>query len=176
MRGRILAVLTFGLAVLLSFQSPALAGEYRFFYVTLHGEGTLIGPNQPGSLDRCNANLTSEGEFPGHFISGFDTGSGIGTYLGSYTYEATFCVGPQSPLSPQGEGTFVSADGAKIFIEFQNLISPSNDPTTINLAGPQTIVGGTGRFEGASGDQQCEFTLNLVTNEVDGFCKGVISF
>src|SRR5262245_19384493 len=80
----------------------------RPFSASFEGQLSFVGPFEPGSLDRCNANLFPEGEFPGHFISGFDTASGIGRHLGSFSLTSSFCVSFESPLSPQGEATFTA--------------------------------------------------------------------
>ena len=165
----------FSVGFALATAPAAVAAEYQSFSVTLLGQLSFIGPFETGSLDRCNANFFGDGEFPGHFVSVFDSAHGNGTFLGEYTFEGSFCAGLESPLSPQGEGTFIAADGDELHVVFENF-SPISNRSSVRVSGIQSIIGGTGRFAGASGNQACQFKVNVVLGTVKGNCTGVIAF
>lgn len=146
------------------------------FRGTLDGQLSFIPPFEPGSLDRCNANTTEEGENPGAFVSGFDRATGQWTHLGHTRILTTFCLDPETGFSPPGEGTMTAADGDRLFIVFANETEPTADPNIVVATGWQEVVGGTGRFEGASGVQSCSFEGDLRTLRIHGGCEGTIRF
>ena len=77
-------------------------------------------------------------------------GSGTGTHIGNHTSEWYVCADEQGGLHGAFYGTFTAANGDKIFFS-------QPDPTVFtidengNVTGYFDIVGGTGRFENATG-------------------------
>ena len=157
-----------------SSQAPHAASQSHPFFGTFVEQLSVIAPFSEGSLDRCNANLTGAGENPGFFLSLVGHGTGVFTHLGWTTVEATSCLAPDSLLDVQGEGVLTAANGDLVFITFQNAVVPTPDPDIVDVEGTQSIVGGSGRFEGASGDQTCSFQVRLSTGVSEGGCTGAI--
>ena len=84
-------------------------------------------------------------------------GSGTATHLGKFTVHFDFCAGdagfnfPGNPV-----GAFVAANGDELIVSTWGKMGPpdENDPPNILNRGefPFIFVGGTGRFEGATGE------------------------
>jgi hypothetical protein len=109
----------------------------RPFTGTLVGEVDFIGP-APG----CPINLITTSDAGGTF-----------SHLGRTTMHSEHCT-PLTDLIPFGEMTLTAANGDKVFVEYNALAPfPTPDTTVIHLTGDIKIVGGTGRFAGATGGQ-----------------------
>ena len=144
------------------------------FHGTFSGQLALLPPFSEGSVDRCNANLTAAGEFPGHYLSLIDVAAGTFTHLGRTVVESTSCLASDSPFNVQGEGILRAANGDEVFITFENVTLPTADPDLLAVTGTESIVGGTGRFAGASGEQTCAFEVRVSTGTITGGCVGEI--
>jgi hypothetical protein len=88
------------------------------------------------------------------------------THLGRVTGEHSQCIDPtgqvQNPLAySDGRVTFTSASGDQLFATFEGTLIPTDVPGFFAAANPFEIVGGTGRFEGASGGGQVTGSLDL---------------
>ena len=92
---------------------------------------------------------------------------GRGTHLGRYTAEQVFCgvIDPETGvrLLLEGESTVTAADGSQLFSEFESTETPTEIPGVFEQDGTVTFVGGTGRFEGASGSAVISGTSPGVT-------------
>jgi hypothetical protein len=146
------------------------------FEGTFTGQLVLLPPFSEGSVDRCNANLTEAGESPGFFLTLVDHAVGQFTHLGRTEIDSTSCLSPDSPLNVQGQGVLRAANGDTILITFQNITLPTDDPDLLEVTGTESIVGGTGRFAGAIGDQTCAFVVRLSTGIIEGGCIGGIVY
>ena len=73
-------------------------------------------------------------------------GSGEATHLGKFTREEEILLNPQN-FTFTGSIVFAAADGSELYCEFTGGFT---GPTT--AVGTYTFTGGTGRFEGASGE------------------------
>lgn len=73
------------------------------------------------------------------------TGSGEATHLGKYTRTEQIFLDP-STGALTGSITFVAADGSELFCEFSGGFTGPN-----TASGTYDLVGGTGRFQNASG-------------------------
>jgi hypothetical protein len=107
-------------------------------------------------------------QFPTGFIEG--SGSGRATHLGRYTVTYVFVV---DLIALTGTGTFhfVAANGDSLFAEVTGGgVSPTEDPDVIAGALVWTIVDGTGRFDGATG----EFVEDIVLNTVTGVRRSTL--
>jgi hypothetical protein len=146
------------------------------FHGSFTGQLSLLAPFSEGSVDRCNDNSTGAGEFPGHYLTLVDVAVGEFTHLGRTTVESTSCLAPDSPFNVQGDGILHAANGDQIFITFENVTLPTADPDVLDVQGTESIVGGTGRFVSARGEQTCAFTVRLSTGTIAGGCRGEIVF
>lgn len=145
----------------------------------LDGDITIFPPFTPGSSADCNANYTGDPSAPGHSVTVIDVGQGVFNYIGAMTFESHTCTDPTSDSNP-GTGVLIGANGERIFIEFDNDVqSDPDDPASVTATGLQWVTGGTGRFEGATGIQECHFTgtfTSPTTAVVHGTCIGTIEF
>jgi len=90
------------------------------------------------------------------------TGSGIGTIIHRFTTVQSHCLNPLSLEFTEGEAVFTAVSSGDQLWEtyFGNLI-PTINPNILIINGRTTFTGGTGMFEGATGN---------------GFVIGVLSF
>ena len=92
------------------------------------------------------ASWTPDTECPDPYLRTSSDLEGNATHLGLALYEADHCTA----FVPEGEGRLVAANGDEIAFTY---VAPMIQPPgpVIVMQGPHTVVGGTGRFEGASG-------------------------
>lgn len=102
------------------------------------------------------------------------TGSGEATHLGHYTvhYEVQVDV-------PTGKGTglsaeYVAANGDSLFAEGSGQGTPTDESNVFVVVETYTIIGGTGRFEGATGNFTETRQVNLQTGVTSGTIEGNI--
>jgi hypothetical protein len=100
-------------------------------------------------------------------------GSGNATQLGLFTYsmQAELTV---PALSASNSATFVAADGSSLSAEGTGQGTPTGTPGVISIVETLTITGGTGRFEGASGNITIRRLVNRATFESSGTIEGLI--
>jgi hypothetical protein len=147
----------------------------RPFHGHIEGQLTFVPPFEPGSLAACNANFSGDPAHPGPSVSAFDEATGVFSVIGRIRLQSAFCFDPDSPDS-EGTGSLTAVNGDEIFIGFTNTAGAPGVDGTVPVHGSQWITGGTGRFTGASGDQVCDFFVNVVTLAIRGYCQGVIRF
>ena len=118
------------------------------------------------------ATLVTDGS--GHLIGAIPTGSGTATYLGQWTVTGNVAYTPDSNgvLHSSGDATITAANGDKLQVQIEGIL----DPVAGMDQGVFHIVGGTGRFEGATGDANFVVTLNPVTSGFDLTVVGKINF
>ncbi|HMB61455.1 MAG TPA: hypothetical protein VKN36_00180 [Eudoraea sp.] len=101
----------------------------------------------------------------------YQVGEGTGTHLGKFTTEIFFCGSGFDYKN--GEGVFVAANGDELYFlvpspgEIGHVVPlPYVDPLyEFQFQDPFTFIGGTGRFEGASGGGYTDSYVDLF---VDG--------
>lgn len=102
-------------------------------------------------------------------------GQGQATHLGRFTETGDATVDVATG-NARGTWTLIAANGDMLFLDFE--AKPTSDHT--HGDGAFTVVGGTGRFEGASGsyEQIITFTVEPGTNDstFTDVLKGTISF
>jgi len=110
----------------------------------------------------------------GHLIGAIPTGSGTATYLGQWTVAGIVHYTPDSNgvLRSSGEATLTAANGDKLNIQIDGIL----DPVAAVDQGVFHFVGGTGRFEGASGDANFVVSINPVTGGFDLTLVGKINY
>lgn len=102
------------------------------------------------------------------------TGSGTATHLGQWTVTGNpqYTPDAQGVLHSSGEATLVAANGDKLFIQIDGVL----DPVAGVDQGTFYFLGGTGRFEGASGSAQFVVNINPVTSGFDLTVVGKIDY
>src|SRR6185369_7740662 len=101
----------------------------------------------------------------GHLIGAIPTGSGTATHLGQWTVtgKVNYIPDANGVLHSSGEATLTAANGDKIFFQIDGIL----DPVAAVDQGFFHFAGGTGRFEGASGDLNFVVSINPLTGGFD---------
>lgn len=134
---------------------PAFAVERPF---ALHGSGVATLITDPSGLP----------------IGAVATGSGTATHLGQWTVIGNPKYTPDSNgvLHSSGEATLTAANGDKLQIEIDGIL----DPVAGVDQGVFYFLGGTGRFEGASGSANFVVNINPVTGGFELTVVGRIDY
>ena len=105
-----------------------------------------------------------------------DTATGTGSHLGRFTATYPHCVNFAANTF-SGTATFKASNGDLLFV----LLEGSADDPTCTTTGicdvsfMGTIIGGTGRFEGAEGTLTGSGTVDLIASTVTAALKGTIN-
>ncbi|MEO5886149.1 MAG: hypothetical protein ABIQ77_00660 [Anaerolineales bacterium] len=121
-----------------------------------------------GSID---ATETQQVAFPLNHIN--VTGSGNATQLGRFTYSLQAVLHIPT-LSATATATIVAADGSSLFAAGSGQGTPTATPGIVSIVETLTITGGTGRFEGASGNITIQRLVNRATLASSGTISGTI--
>jgi hypothetical protein len=110
----------------------------------------------------------------GHLVGAIPTGSGTATYLGQWTVTGTVHYIPDSNgvLHSSGEAALTAANGDKLNFQIEGIL----DPVAAVDQGVFRFVGGTGRFEGASGTSNFVVSINPLTGGFELTVVGKIDF
>jgi hypothetical protein len=110
----------------------------------------------------------------GHLIGATPTGSGTATHLGQWTVAGNVQYTPDQNgvLHSSGDATLTAADGDKLFIQIDGIL----DPVAAIDQGAFHIVGGTGKFQGASGETNFVVVINPLTGGFDLTVVGKINY
>ena len=101
------------------------------------------------------------------------TGSGTATHLGQWTVSGNITYTPDNGvLRSSGLGTLTAANGDKLYVQIDGIL----DLSTATDQGVFHFVGGTGRFEGASGSVNFVVTINPLTGGFDLTAVGKINY
>jgi len=106
--------------------------------------------------------------FPTLFVDA--TGSGNATQLGQYTISFQAEVNIPT-LAGSTSATLIAANGDSLFAEGQGQGTPTSTPGVVSIIEAYTIMGGTGRFDGATGS----FTVVRLLDRATGVSSGTIS-
>ena len=115
--------------------------------------------------------ITNEAGMP---IGAIPTGSGTATHLGQWTVTGNVKYTPDANgvLHSSGDATITASNGDKVQIQIEGIL----DPVAGMDQGIFHIVGGTGRFEGATGDANFVVQLNPLTGGFDLTVVGKINY
>ena len=110
----------------------------------------------------------------GHLIGAIPTGSGTATHLGQWTVTGNVKYTPDSDgvLHSSGEATLTAANGDKLLFQIDGILNP----VAAVDQGVFRFVGGTGRFEGASGTSNFVVTINPLTGGFELTVVGKINY
>jgi hypothetical protein len=149
-------------------------GEGIFFVVPL--DDTAVPEGTP--VENCPDDGLESPPLPAGFPNGgglvISMGDGEGRHFGRLTEFSTRCaVQFFPPTDPPGvnfdlRATLTAADGSELFVRAPFAKTPFAPP---DLEPPSaTVVGGTGRFEGASGHLTSTGGGEVVCTDDSGFC------
>ena len=114
--------------------------------------------------------ITNEAGIP---IEAIATGSGTATHLGQWTVSGNVKYTlDNGVLRSSGLGTIIAANGDKLQVQIDGIL----DPVAGVDQGVFTFMGGTGRFEAASGTANFVVTLNPLTGGFDLTAVGKINY
>jgi ribosomal protein L21E len=115
--------------------------------------------------------ITNEQGMP---IGAIPTGSGTATHLGQWTVTGNVAYTPDANgvLHSSGDATITASNGDKVQIKIEGVL----DPVAGMDQGLFHIVGGTGRFEGATGDANFVVQLNPLTGGFNLTVVGKINY
>ena len=109
-------------------------------------------------------------------------GTGQATHLGRVTVEISHDEVNLAPTGdnllpgiPTGRGVITTANGDQVFGTFTWLGLPTPTSGLLAIAGTFTITGGTGKYEGATGEGFYVGTGYIPTNEITTQIEGTIS-
>ena len=107
-------------------------------------------------------------------IGAIPTGSGTATHLGQWTVTGNVKYTPDSNgvLHSSGEATITAANGDKLQVQIDGIL----DPVAGVDQGVFYFLGGTGRFEGASGSANFIVNINATTGGFDLTVVGKINY
>jgi len=136
----------------------------------------LVGPisavERPFALNgKGVAPLIIDGS--GNLIGATPTGSGTATHLGQWTVTGNVHYTPvNGVLKSSGDATITAANGDKLQIQIDGTL----DPVAGVDQGIFHIVGGTGRFEGATGEANFVVSINPLTGGFELTVVGKINY
>lgn len=153
------AIWTMTLAVLIAAVQPGMSA-------------TALAANHGTPLKgRMQAVEIYDYQFPTLYVVG--SGSGNATHLGRYTVTYEWEVDLET-LVGIGRSHFIAANGDSLYTETTGFATSTEDPDILFTVATHTIVGGTGRFDGASGELTAIGLLNAVTGVRHDTLHGVL--
>jgi hypothetical protein len=100
--------------------------------------------------------------------------TGNATHLGSYQLTITLVVNTAN-LTSMGTYEFVASNGDTLTADVAGTAEMTSTPGVTSIVEISTVTGGTGRFEGATGDIVCTRLGNRFTGITVGTFDGTIS-
>jgi hypothetical protein len=148
---------TFSLALLAFFAlaRPAAAAEFVVFKGTLDGDVTHTPVND-------------------HTDFVVVQGTGTATRLGQFEVTAAHFVNTVARTAA-GTYVFTAANGDMLTADFTGQASLTTTPGVLHVVETATITGGTGRFEGATGEFVVDRLFDRVAGTTTGTFEGTIS-
>ena len=109
----------------------------------------------------------------GNLVGALPTGSGTATHLGQWTVTGAVKYTPvNGVLKSSGDATLTASNGDKLNFQIDGTL----DPVAGVDQGLFHFAGGTGRFEGASGDANFLVSINPTTGGFDLTVVGKINY
>lgn len=103
------------------------------------------------------------------------TGSGAATHLGHYTVTYEVEVDLSSLAGTGLSAHFVAANGDSLLAEGSGQATPTDTANVFVVIESFTITGGTGRFDGATGNFTATRRVNIETGVTSGTVEGSIT-
>ena len=158
---RVLSTIILTLILLVGVALPVSAGDQRPVHGRFSGSG--IGVDQ-----RCAGNLTI-----GFAIEGVV--AHLGRMTGSGSNCTTFALATEAVPIWDGIVVLTAADGSTLTLAYEGSQGAPSDGVA-SYHHSDTVVSGTGRFAGASGQLTVEGSIGLTDLTVDGTVSGWISY
>jgi hypothetical protein len=103
---------------------------------------------------------------PGYIFLSSATEAGHATHLGRFEAGFSHCIDPITNAYAAGLRTLTAANGDELWLEYSGqaqYLAPPAATLPYSFTGPVTVVGGTGRFAGATGEltESGQAVLNL---------------
>ena len=117
----------------------------------------------PGPVEPCVGSTNTRG---------YGAGEGVGTHLGRFTVTASQCALPGG-ITADGLGTYTAENGDLLYFIYSGHTTRQGLVVSFTLSG--TFVGGTGRFEGATGTTTGIGAIDLSTGSARAVWEGEIS-
>lgn len=103
------------------------------------------------------------------------SGGGTASHVGRFTYSWKVTVDLATGLSAGGQFQLIAANGDVINGSFVGRGVPTDTPNVVHVVELVIISGGTGRFQGATGNFTLDRLADLTTGLTSGSLKGTIS-
>src|SRR6266404_2910349 len=149
------ASLALAVVVVLGLTGPVAAGEQVPFKGSFEGDVTVTPLAPP-------------------FLSVYVEATGNATQLGQFTLDIPHVVN-RANLTAVGTYEFTAANGDTVIAEFTGIATPTAVPGVLYIEETATIIGGTGRFAGATGSFLSERLYDRVAGTTIGSFEGTIS-
>ena len=149
------------------FQGQALAGDEQLPFKASGPEYVV----QEGPHLDCSGNIKVE-----------VSGSGQGTFVGSYTIERTHCVDIATGAIFDGSFVQTASNGDQLWGTYTGSLAgilevdQNGNPVVVLIESPYQITGGSGRFAGAEGEGMTTAEFNFVEKVGDFDNEGWITF
>ncbi len=135
------------------------------FNATFFTDQISLVPDSTGS--RCA---------PPYVVVNTQAGSGSEPTIGNFTTSMTFCVNPNNFEYTDINAVMAAEDGDKLFLGGGGQVIPTTEPGyDFEFKDPFTIVGGTGRFEGATGSGMTDSYHKAAIGRTDHIWSGTIT-
>jgi hypothetical protein len=148
------AGLALAVVAILGLTGPVAAGEQVPFKGSFEGDVT-VRPAPP-------------------LLSVLVDATGNATHLGQFTLDIPHFVNPANGTAI-GTYEFTAANGDTLIAEFHGVATPTAMPGVLYIEETATIIGGTGRFAGATGSFLSERLYDRVAGTTIGSFEGTIS-
>jgi hypothetical protein len=134
--------------------------------------GPALAEDQVPFKGRFAGDVTVTGAPP--ILSADVEGGGTATHLGRITVDIPHCVDVRTRTAA-GYYEFTAANGDTVYAKFTGTATPTATPGVLYIEETATILGGTGRFAGATGSFTSERLYDTVAGTTIGSFKGTIS-
>ncbi len=111
---------------------------------------------------------------PRNFLN-VQIGSGSETTVGNFEVRMSFCVDVTTFEYAEALGVLTATNGDELYLDASGQVVPTTkEGYDLEFKDPFTIIGGTGKFAGATGNGMTESYVNMTTNRTDHIWKGTL--
>ena len=121
-------------------------------------------------------NYSTENACYPYFVQNRNYGSGTASHFGKITLESTYCANQQGGFESAWSGTITSANGDVIYFKNEDPASTCTLDENWNAHVEFNIVGGTGKYAGATGFYYMNGIVNIPEKYWDVEGGGIINY